>query len=231
MTANLVAYDPNDITQQSFLAALALGETGGGTGSSWVGYGGADLSHASTDQYGFPQWGGVGNTHAAGTYQFQPSTWDDIASRYGLNFSNPNDQSAGAWYLAEETYSNRTGRSLQQDLASGNMSQVQSALAGIWPSVTGNQAAPGGLVQSIMNGLGMGGGASGGSSGSTTASSGNPLWDGVVNIFQRFGVLIIGGFILVIALWVMLSDAGVVPSPKDTMKAAAALASRNSAAA
>lgn len=222
MPGELVAYDPNNAVQQRFLASLARGETGGGSGSSFVGYGGIDLSHTETDQYGFPLWGGVGNTHAAGTYQFQPGTWRDVASRFGLNFQNPQDQNAGAWYLAEETYSRSTGHSLQADLAAGNVSQVQSALAAVWPSVNGNGANPQGLAASFLNGLGLGNSA--GASGGATAGAGSQpsIIDTVVNIFQRFGLVIIGAIIVLVALWVLLAERGVVPGPGTVAKTAGA---------
>lgn len=215
----LTAYDPNNPTQGRFLAALARGESGGGTGSSWLGFGGIDLSNAPTDQYGFPLWSGVGNTHAAGTFQFQPRTWADVASRYGLDFHSPADQSAGAWYLAEETYSHNTGgRSLEQDLQSGDTSRVQSALASVWPSVTGNGANPGGLVSAFLKG----GGSS--SSGGSAAPGGGGIMDAIVNIVQRFGLVIIGGIIVLVALWSLLSSQGLVPSPKEVASGAIKIA-------
>jgi hypothetical protein len=105
--SNGVAYNPNDPLQQAFLSALGLGETGDVANSSVIGVGGSNLSgviaSGNVDQYGFPIWNGTGNSHAAGTYQFEPSTWDSIASEFHLSFGNPNDQALGAWELAQQT--------------------------------------------------------------------------------------------------------------------------------
>lgn len=52
----------------------------------YIGWGGADLSQAPLDQYGFPIWEGkmgpAGNSRAAGAYQFQPGTWRKIAVKH-----------------------------------------------------------------------------------------------------------------------------------------------------
>lgn len=210
----LVAYNPNDPEQNAFLASLARGETGGGTGSQWVGYGGIDLSNAPTGPYGFPQWSGdrtkAGPTHAAGYYQFQPGTWEDVASRYNLDFRNPADQHAGAWYLAQETYQARAGRSLDADLDAGQYSYIEGALVDVWPSVTGNGANPFGLV------AGMG----------DDWTSGDAPWpqsiirgageaaDSIGSFFTRGGLIIVGAVIVFVALWFLLADNGTVPSPQ-----------------
>ena len=110
----IAGYNPNDATQSKFLSSLALGETGNASNSYTMGYGGVDLSSAELGTHGFPTWSGdsSANTHAAGTFQFQPGTWSDIASKYNLDFSNPQDQNAGAWYLAQQTYAAKTGGDL-----------------------------------------------------------------------------------------------------------------------
>src|SRR5579862_4690930 len=152
MSATYTGYDP---TQNSFLAALAQGETGSaGLGALFEGTGGTDLSGSPTDAFGFPQWSGTGTSHAAGIYQFQPSTWDALASQYGLNFSSAADQNAGAWDLAQQTYASKTGGDLETDLQAGKFSQIQAALASTWPSVLGNGASPGGLSALLSSGGG-----------------------------------------------------------------------------
>jgi hypothetical protein len=64
-------------------------------GRPFVGYGGADLSNAPLDKYGFPIWSGVmgpaGRTHAAGLGQIEPATWREFAHP-GESFSNTADQ-------------------------------------------------------------------------------------------------------------------------------------------
>lgn len=222
---SIVAYNPSDPKQQSFLSALALGETGGADNAATLGYGGTDLSTATTDQYGFPSWTGLGNSHAAGTYQFEPATWDALASQYGYDFQNPTDQNAAAWTLAQQTYTAKTGGSLIDALNAGDYGSVQSALASVWPSVTGNGSAPQGLAANLAAGVGASiPGASGAETVGGTGNSGSPLSivDTLENFFVRFGLFIVGGIILIAALWALLSNAGYVPSPKKLVRAAVA---------
>lgn len=138
----MVQYSTSDNTIQSFLATIRKGESGNSSTPYSVGYGGTNLSGYSTDSYGFPQWSGVqtsqGMTHAAGAYQFQPGTWQGVASQYGLNFQNQNDQNAGAWYNAQKVYARNTnGGDLYSSLQSGG-SGVGSALHSEWTSLSGS---------------------------------------------------------------------------------------------
>ena len=68
------------------------------SGNYNVGYGGADLSGAPHDAYGFPQWAGkmgpAGISHAAGGYQFEPATWDPAAQKLGIHDFSPQSQDA-----------------------------------------------------------------------------------------------------------------------------------------
>src|SRR6185312_6788844 len=152
-------YNPNDPLQASFLNALALGEVGPDGGNPFEGFGGVNLAGAPTNQFGFPQWNGAvtsaGPTHAAGLFQFEPGTWNQIAAQFGLNFQNVGDQLAGAWYYAQQIFAGKTGGSLESALQNGQLSSVQSALAKVWPSVTGNAAAPNGLAYDIAHGKGI----------------------------------------------------------------------------
>lgn len=203
-----VAYNAYDTVQQSFLNALAQGESGGFSNAPTLGYGGADLSGAPTDQYGFPQWSGVGNTHAAGIYQFQPGTWDSVASQFGLNFQNPQDQAAGAWYTAQQA-----DPTLENDLQSGNYSKVQSLLAKIWPSVIGSPTSPQGLTGAL--GAGNSPDVVAGPSTATTSatpdqSSANPFAI-IENWFLRGGLIIVGGIVVIVALYFLLAKEGYVP--------------------
>lgn len=231
-----VAYNPDDPLQTAFLSALALGETGGAPNSATEGYGGVSLAGAATDSYGFPIWGGQGNTHAAGTFQFEPSTWDAIAQEYNLNFANENDQNEGAFYLAQQADPN-----LENDLSTGNFSAIQTALKSIWPSVTGNRAAPQGLAADLADSVTIvgndaatqtaannsAGGTASGQTGSTTeqGSSGFNLFD--PSTYQAFftqgALIIVGAVIILVALWMLLSSQGVVPSPAKLGKEALTL--------
>lgn len=64
------------------------------------GYGDIDLSKYpdKPGYYGFPDWPGVGNTHASGGYGWEPETWKKYAATVSsdlgrpVNFRNPSDQ-------------------------------------------------------------------------------------------------------------------------------------------
>lgn len=227
MATGAVAYDPNNATQNSFLSALAIGETSTTPWAAWEGVGGTNLSSASVDQYGFPEWSGFGNSHAAGTYQFQPGTWDTLAAKFGLNFQNPQDQNEGAWLYAQQVYSQKTGGSLTDALNNGDFTSIQSALSGVWPSVNGNGSSQG-LAYNLANGIGANintnsTGASqvkgtpfGATSGAGTSSSGS----GIAGYFVRGGLIVVGVLILVVALWQLLSQNSSVPSPGSVAKSA-----------
>jgi muramidase (phage lysozyme) len=211
-----VAYNPYDPTQISFLSSLARGETGtAGTGATFEGYGGVNLATAPTDQYGFPQWAGSDNSHAAGTYQFQPSTWDALAAAHGFSFGNPADQNAAAWTLAQQTYSAKTGGDLETDLHAGKYSDIQSALADVWPSITGSS-----FVQTITSGGGPNISSANPISADTSSGSGGGIAGWIEKEFSRFGVLIVGGIVVLVALWYLLSQSTGVPSPTETAQAA-----------
>lgn len=221
-----VAYNPDDPLQAGFLVALSHGETGGADNPYSLGVGGSDLSAAATDAYGFPQWAGQGNSHAAGAYQFQPSTWDSIAQEFDLNFQNPNDQNKGAWYLAQQA-----DPTLENDLQAGNYSKIQSALKSIWPSVTGNAAAPQGLAANLGGAVSTGENlaanqtTANNESGAKSSSSGvvSSLVSTVTTPFVRLALIIVGAVIIFVALWMLLSNQGIVPSPKQASKAVLAV--------
>lgn len=228
-SSGIVAYNPSSVTQQDFLSSLALGETGNNTNAWTTGYGGANLSGAALDANGFPIWQGLGNSQAAGAFQFQPSTWAGLAQTYGLNFQNPSDQQAGAWYLAQQTYAQNTGGgSLINALKSGQFSSIQAALKNVWPSVTGSGSAPQGLANDLAQGLGSSNitgttpaqAANAGTAAANTASSASSSGTGLVatidNFFVRGGLIIAGGIIIVIALWYALGK----PSPTDIVRKA-----------
>lgn len=58
-------------------------------------YGGSHITpDMAFDQYGFPQWAGLNNSHAAGRYQFEPRTWAMYAARLGIKDFSPKSQDA-----------------------------------------------------------------------------------------------------------------------------------------
>lgn len=234
-----VGYNPADRLQAAFLRVLRLGETGNAANASTVGYGGTDLAgtiaSGNVDQYGFPIWTGLGNSHAAGMYQFQPGTWDAVASEHHLIFSHPEDQSAAAWYYAQQV-----DPSISAELAAGDYSSIQRKLQSVWPSVTGNAANPAGLANELASLLAndnapsgnyyddsgvahitIGGSKSDASSSGTSPSGGtvggkdgtdfqwfNPAsWQSFASDFFTRGALIfIGAVIILVALWMLLSN-------------------------
>ena len=233
--SGLVAYDPTNATQTAFLNSLALGETNtAGVNAANEGVHGIDLQGAPRDQWGFPEWSGFGSSHAAGTFQFQPGTWGPIASKFGLNFKNPQDQYSGAWELAQQTYQAKTGGSLIDALQAGDYSSVQSALAGVWPSVGGNGATGGkSLAYDLAHGIGASNGPSGPSAttptdATTGVTAGGPTIgsmissaaSGIENFFVRGGLILVGAIVVGLALWQLLSQHSSVPSPGDAVKAA-----------
>ena len=102
---------PNAAIQSSlptdWEAAKPLIQSKESHGNYTVGYGGTDLSHAPLDSTGFPQWAGVngpaGPTHAAGAYQFEPTTWQRYAVPLGIHDFSPasQDRVAEAAFVAE----------------------------------------------------------------------------------------------------------------------------------
>jgi hypothetical protein len=148
-------YNPDDPVQTGFLSALALGESGNSASTAHEGFGGIDLSNAPTDSYGFPiQPTGSNVSSAAGTYQFLKGTYDEVAGSLGLTDFSQSSQNEAAWQYAQQTYQTKTGGSLYDALKSGNFQSVQSALASVWPSVSGNGSAPLGLASSLAGGRG-----------------------------------------------------------------------------
>lgn len=209
-----VAYDPGNSLQNSFLSALALGESGGFSDPAYVGYGGSDLSHAPTNDYGFPEWEGRGNSHAAGIFQFQPDTWNEVAGEHGLNFQNPVDQNAGAWYYAQKEYAKDTGGSLIDALAAGDFSSIQKSLKDKWTSAGGSANNPYGLAGALEGGLGsaIGGTGSPADPSGSVASAPTTIFGAIENWFLRGGLIVVGILIVVVALYVLMNNSNVIPS-------------------
>jgi len=72
---------------------------------------------------------------AAGRYQFLSSTFNPIAQEKGLQDFSPVSQDQAAWTLAQQTYQDKTGRPLLDDLHEGRTQDVASALGGQWPTI------------------------------------------------------------------------------------------------
>jgi len=75
---------------------------------------------------------------AAGRYQFLGPTWEGVAKKFGLSDFSPETQDIGAWSHAQDVYKAKTGRDLLPDLQTPmRRKSVESALAGVWPSMPG----------------------------------------------------------------------------------------------
>jgi muramidase (phage lysozyme) len=144
----MVPYNPADPVQSAFLTALRLGESGHAKNAATLGVGGKDLLNYPRDEWGFPKWEGYGHpvSHAAGIYQFQPRTWQPYAAKYGLNFHIAQDQSAAAWYLAQDVCRIKH-LDLCEALASKQYHAIEHVLSATWTSVTGNKASCGLAVE------------------------------------------------------------------------------------
>lgn len=71
---------------------------------------------------------------AAGRYQFLESTWNAAAEHLGLEDFSPKNQDKAAWWLAQRTYRQRTGRELEDDAKKEAVEW--NALTKQWPSLT-----------------------------------------------------------------------------------------------
>lgn len=207
-------YNPADPTQAAFLAAVAHGESGGNANSAMLGFGGANLAGAPTDAFGFPIWSGAttaaGPTHAAGTYQFQPATWDQIAGANRLNFQNPADQAAGAWDLAASTYAAKnSGANLETALQNGDFGGAASTLSPTWASLTATELAAafnGNAAASAPSAAGASGVSSGTPSAPTASVWSPSTWlpaldASIKNLFVRGGVFLLALILIAFGLY------------------------------
>lgn len=171
--ASQLAYNPDDPLQQGFLAALEGGSSYSPNGS--------------------------GNP-----FGFSSGEWASLASTYGLNPSSASDQAEGAWYLAQQDYATSTGGgSLEGALESGQYSSVQSALANLWPAVQGNQSEPQGLSSALGTDISQfTANAASPASGASADSPAAPA-SGIAGLFQRGGLLLVGGVVIAVAIWAL----------------------------
>lgn len=234
-----VAYNPDDPLQLSLLSAISSVESPSGPNPWSEGFSNIDLSNNPTTSNGFYEGSTVnggpvnGNlpTSAEGPFQFEPATWNSIASQYGLNFQNPGDQEAGAWYNAQNTVAAQGGN-LETELQQGEYSTIAQQLGGQWQGIQNNpntflsNLESGNISSVIATGAGNPSSATGataanssGSTGTSSLSLGSlgSITD-VEDFFVRFGIIIIGGVIILVALWQLLSQHSSIPGPVDTVK-------------
>ena len=101
---------------------------------------------------------------AAGRYQFTATTWDALvkemnAQGYNITDFSPVNQDRVAWYLAQKDFARKTGKSLEQVLATGNaadLEEVRVSLTGTWEGF-GSQDAAQTFADRIVNGVTLGG--------------------------------------------------------------------------
>jgi muramidase (phage lysozyme) len=233
-----VAYDPYNPDQARFLSALSMSEIGRAKNGVNLGNGFVDLTRAPRNQYGFPIWQGQPTadgrgSRAAGLFQFQPGTWEGYARDYDLDFQDAADQKRGAWYLAQDTYKSETGGDLLSALQAKEYGAIESALGRTqWIGARGKLAA----FLSAGKGATLPGGPGGPSDDTTDfaeamrrnreeggeigrffSSKGQAITDTI----QRYLIFIVGGLILAAALWWLLSDANLIPTPGGLIKGAA----------
>jgi hypothetical protein len=117
---------------------------GTASGSGNVYYGGEQF----TPGHDFPQWEGAqgphGLTHAAGPGQWQPETWaveQKRAAQKGVDlaFDNPEHQRWAMFDLADRTYKDHTGRSLEADQKAGKVNLA--AMSDQWEGLGSRDAA------------------------------------------------------------------------------------------
>lgn len=70
---------------------------------------------------------------AAGRYQFLKPTWDAVAEHLELKDFSPKSQDQAAWWLAQRTYRQNTGRDLEADAKEKNVQW--GAMVKQWPSL------------------------------------------------------------------------------------------------
>lgn len=125
---------------QAFLDAISEGESGGADRYNEL-YGGDSMVGLPNraGHYGFPEWPGKDNSHAAGRYQFEPATWLGIVPKFSPgspDFRNPADQDWGAWFLAQQDFKVRTGKTLLSELQADSVDGIGSALHATWTSLS-----------------------------------------------------------------------------------------------
>ena len=131
-----------DITAEGYalLQAIAGSESGGKYNIRFDGKSGSEFNDYSKhpDVDVVVPWRKDGKTSdAAGKYQFLGSTWEPIATKYGLPDFSPASQDKGAWILAQRDYTAKTGRDLQADLEAGKTDKAMNVLSTTWTSLPG----------------------------------------------------------------------------------------------
>lgn len=108
-----------DTNISAFLAVIREGESSGNYGALVGGGSFSDFSHhPATPPITFQ---GVGNSHAAGAYQFQPGTWASL----GLPDFSPANQDKGAIMLLQR-------RGAYDDIRMGNIASAVGKLGQEW---------------------------------------------------------------------------------------------------
>lgn len=123
-----------------FILALCTGE-GGISANAWLTcYGGAVLDVPLTSIFNAKNtlWAGKqgpqGISHALGSGQFQPATYEEAAARTGLPDLQPQSQLANTWNHAQFVYHHVTSLQLLDTLTAGKWEDAADVLKGTWAS-------------------------------------------------------------------------------------------------
>ena len=106
----------------AFLQVIKIGESNDNYRAL---LGGGNFSSFSDHPVYIDGFKGVGNSHAAGAYQFQPGTWKEAQAALGLPDFSPSSQDAAAIYLIRR-------RGAYDDIAMGRIDVAVGKLAGEW---------------------------------------------------------------------------------------------------
>lgn len=106
----------------AFLQVIKIGESNDNYRAL---LGGGNFSSFSDHPVYTDGFKGVGNSHAAGAYQFQPGTWKDAQTALGLPDFSPASQDAAAVYLIRR-------RGAYDDITMGRIDVAVGKLAGEW---------------------------------------------------------------------------------------------------
>ena len=117
------------------LNAIAHGESGGRYNIRYDGSAkGAQIS-SYADHPRIKSPGPAGPSSAAGKYMMIGTTWDAAARGTGVTDFSPASQDKAAWFWANKTAVEQTGKNVDELLADGNIAGLRRALGTQWEAV------------------------------------------------------------------------------------------------
>jgi len=122
---------------RALLDAIAQGE-GGREGYNAINYVAARTHGTRFEDFSRHPFEGQSGYTAAGRYQILWNTFNPYRQRLGLRDFSPESQDRAAWALAQDVYSRRTRRNLEEDLRNPEMhALITQALAPTWHALQG----------------------------------------------------------------------------------------------